>query len=100
MNKMELNMDFIENPAKYLSYEKMVKAAIKDFRPEKTVTGLYGFAVQAYPSFIKGQAMVFKIDGACIHKKLSDVYVLVSPIILEGYKKTAIEFLNDWNRQH
>ena len=44
--------------------------------------------------------MVFKVDGVHIHKKLADRYVLVSPLVLEAYGKTPIEFWEDWNKLH
>ena len=98
--QIELNMDFAMNPKKYLSYEKFVKVAIKDYRPEGATQGLLNCAVQGFPSCKKGQSMVFKGDGVHIHKKLADRYVLVSPLVLEAYGKTPIEFWEDWNKLH
>lgn len=92
--------DFSINPQKYLSYEKFVKYAIQDYRPASSVLGLYQFTAVSYPSPKFGQAIIFKIDGAKVHKKLNCAYLMVSPIQLEAYGKTKEEFYEDWKACH
>ena len=60
-------IDFSINPQKYVSYEKIVKYAIQEYRPASSVLGLYQFTAVSYPSPKLGQAIVFKIDGAKVH---------------------------------
>lgn len=89
--------DFVFEPQKFMSYEKMVKLAIKDTRPFRPMLMT---AMVMYKSDIAGRVTIFKIDGAKIRKKLSDRYVMISPITLEAYGKTPEEFLEDWNKAH
>lgn len=93
----EIQADFTFNPTKYLSYEKMVKKSMKDERP---FDPLIAFARVQYPSEKKGIATIFKIDGDLVHKKVSDVYIHISPTLLDSYGKTPEEFLQDWKKAH
>ena len=100
MDNINIVSDFVFNPQKYISYNKLVNVAIKDYRPASMVGGLMSYAVQPYPSERLGQAIIFKEDGAKVHKKLSDSYIMVAPTMLQAYNKSASEFWDDWNNQH
>lgn len=103
MNKTDSNniaFDFLYNPQNYLPYKKFVKLAIKDYRPQSLVSGLYQMTVVGFPCSSPNDVMVFKIDGAEIHKNLSYGYLFVSPTHLSAYGKTAEEFYSDWKDCH
>ena len=88
------------HPDRYISYDRFVKKAIKDYRPTSQVFGLMQFAVQCFPCAMKGNAQIFKIDGGYLHKKLADRYIMLSPSMLEAYGKTPEEFMLDWKKCH
>ena len=93
-------MDFTFYPNKYMSYEKFVKCAIKDYRPITLTEGIMQFAVLSYPSCHLNQSIVFKIDGSKVHKKMKDCYHLISMDQLFAYDKTREEFWDDWHAYH
>lgn len=92
--------DFGENPQKYMSYRKFVKCAIKDYRQVGYTSGHWKLGAVSYPSSNPDEVIVFKIDGAKIHKKMKDVYQLVAPFHLAAYGKTKEEFYDDWKNCH
>ena len=97
---VDLAADVAFHPDRYISYDRFVKKAIKDYRPTSQVFGLMQFAVQCFPCAMKGNAQIFKIDGGYLHKKLADRYIMLSPSMLEAYGKTPEEFMLDWKKCH
>lgn len=97
---VDLSADVAFHPDRYISYDRFVKKAIKDYRPTSQVFGLMQFAVQCFPCAMKGNAQIFKIDGGYLHKKLADRYIMLSPSMLEAYGKTPEEFMLDWKKCH
>lgn len=96
----DIMLDFMFNPQNYLSYTEFVKCAIRDTRPRINVSGLNSLAVVSYPHLNPNTAIIFKIDGAKIHKQLADGYIFVSPSHLSAYDKTPSEFWADWQAKH
>lgn len=96
----DIMIDFMFNPQNYLSYNEFVKYAIRDLRPVESVSGANSIAVLSYPHLDPNNAIVFKIDGAMIHKQLADGYIFVSPSHLFAYKKTSSDFWADWQAEH
>ncbi len=96
----DITLDFMFKPQNYLSYRKFVKYAIRDMRPVNCVSGANSLAVVSYPHLDPNNAIIFKIDGAKVHKQLADCYIFVSPSHLFAYEKTPSEFLADWQAEH
>lgn len=100
MNNQEILLKITFKPNEYLSYEKFVKYAIKDYMPIGTALGLMQYTCVSYPNPNTGTSIVFKLDGAKIHKSLALFNLYVSPTQLMAYGKSEEEFYNDWKRVH
>lgn len=100
MNKEKIACNFIINPQKYITYENFVKYALKDYRPSSDITNVTRVARIHFSNTNLNNALIFKIDGGKVHKKLADIYIHISPLQLQAYGKTPAEFYADWEKAH
>lgn len=84
------------NANKYISYEKLVKKAVLDTRPVAymNISDVY----VANPLLImRGEIIVFKIDGAYFGRALADSNLFINSVMLESFNKTPEQFISDIN---
>lgn len=100
MNKEKIACNFVINPQKYITYENLVKYALKDYRPCSDITDISNMTRIHFFNPSLNNAVIFKIDGAKVHKKLADIYIHISPLQLQAYRKTPAAFYADWEKAH